>query len=243
MKLEGGFGYQGALLMDGKTENLQCGLCGDWVIGLPHHLRREHSMSASAYKEKVGLMQNTALISEKTRELMVRNGLSMERRKSNLIPGGGGMTEAARLKMKRSRSKKRREFQNIMGTCPDQLIDRLRKLKEKLGRTPKQGECTFEGTLVRTFGSWKEAVFRAGIDYHVPGKNRRYNRTNEMLLRELAIFCETNQRRPTRSDATRKIFPYQDTYRHRFGSMAKAAKKVLSSELYAKCFSKRYVTK
>lgn len=82
MKFEGGFGFQGVLLFDGKTDKVQCHLCGNWMDYLPNHLMREHSMKASAYKDLVGLRQSTALLNEAQREKLIESGL--EKRIKNL---------------------------------------------------------------------------------------------------------------------------------------------------------------
>ena len=137
MKYESGFGFQGLLLFDGKTKKLQCHECGEWFHYLPDHLHREHNMTASAYKERVGLRQSTVLISEDTRHKLVAVGL--ERRLQNLIPGGL-KTEEMKEKIKATCLKRTREMENEHGTCPEQLLQRLNAEYEKYGRMPKQEE-------------------------------------------------------------------------------------------------------
>lgn len=76
MKFEEGYGYLGTLLFDGKTDTIQCHFCGDWFSYLPHHLHKEHSMTAKQYKEKIGLLSSSALISESEREKLMHRLVS-----------------------------------------------------------------------------------------------------------------------------------------------------------------------
>ena len=69
-----GYGFEGVLLFDGKSDKIQCHFCGDWYDFLPSHIRKEHSIKTSEYKELVGLTSRTALISEKVRTKMIANG-------------------------------------------------------------------------------------------------------------------------------------------------------------------------
>lgn len=167
MPYEGGHGYQGVLMFDGEKDTVQCHLCGEWFEYLPNHLHREHTTSASEYKEMVGLLQSTALLGEKQRAVLIQKGVE---RFKNLRPGQK-KTKAEKIKIRDTvrRNRENRERQNLTGTCPDQLIDRLRNQYARLGHSPTTKEVGSKETYERVFGSWKEACERAGIPYIPPG--------------------------------------------------------------------------
>lgn len=162
MKFEGGFGFDGVLALDGNDDKVQCHFCGQWFGALHNHLAREHAMSVAEYKELTGLNSKTALISEKFRESLVRSG--MKKRMKNLRPNKGH-TAQTKAKIRATLQQNRMAIKNQRGTCPEQLIDRLIRLKEKLGRTPRHHEVPFMDSLKRTYGTYKEACRVANIAY------------------------------------------------------------------------------
>lgn len=199
MKFEEGYGYQGVLAFDGETEKVQCHFCGDWFGQLPHHIHREHNMRAQEYKALVGLAPTTALVNEHTRKKMIESGL--EKRAENLRPGVSP-SKATRDKIAKTLRENRREMQNVRGTCPEQLLDRLRKHAEKLGRTPKEREITYHSTLKSVFGSVRNAVELAGLEPRPYGQTVNNPRliTKEKLVKEVVQFLETHKRLPRFKD-------------------------------------------
>jgi hypothetical protein len=154
-----GFGYEGVLLFDGETDKVQCHLCGDWFETLGNHTAREHGMGVGEYKKMVGLSKNTALIGEKYRAKLIASG---QKRFNNIRPGTK-MTEETKKKISDTLKEIRREQQNLTGTCPAQLIDRLKKRAEILGRCPTVKEVSFRETLIKVYGSFSEACRVAGL--------------------------------------------------------------------------------
>lgn len=169
MKLRGGFGYEGVLLFDTTSEEIQCHFCGNWYGSLPHHLKREHNMSAANYKKEVGLLQSTALLSESARAKLIASGL--DKRLQNLrIQGKKSAATKAKISATiKENQKNRLEIKNITGTCPEQLISRLQSLTTKLGHPPRHNDVSFRESITKTFGSMKKAFEIAGIPYHPPG--------------------------------------------------------------------------
>jgi len=199
MPYEGGHGYRGILLYDGKTDKVQCHECGEWFGYLPNHLRKEHNMRARQYKERVGLRQTTALISETNRKKLIKNGLKA--RMKNLRPGGK-QSEETKQKIRETLKNKTDEKANETGTCPLQLLDRLIKLHDKLGRTPSQKEITFYDALVNEHGDMKTACMRAGIPYRKPGQNInnpqwKYNKKE--IKKAIYKYWEKNKTLPLKS--------------------------------------------
>jgi hypothetical protein len=230
MKFTEGYGFMGALVFDGKTDQIQCHLCGEWFGSLGHHLAREHNMKASAYKEKVGLLQTTALVSESARAKMIANGL--EKRKRNLIPGKK-KTQEEKDKISRTlrENAEKAEGMNLKGTCPAQIIDRMQKIAQEKGDKLKMKD--FKTSLCdlakKTYGSVKEACKIAGINYREPGKTLKNDlvkpeERRESLLEDLRRFERINGRRPSTSDTKRNLVPSWNTYRKHFGSWKKAYK-------------------
>lgn len=177
MPYVGGYGYQGVLLFNGEDDKVQCHLCGDWFAYLSHHLHREHSMSAAQYKTEVGLSQTTALLGEKQRAVLIKNGL--DKRLKNLRINRHH-SEASRKKISETLKNLTREKQNKFGTCPEQLLQRIKDKFLELGRTPTQKEITGYQTIVKVWGTWKRAIEIAGIPYRQPtvpinGYKYRYN--------------------------------------------------------------------
>lgn len=228
MKFEGGYGFVGALIYDAKSDQIQCHYCGEWFDILQHHLKKEHNMSVPQYKEKVGLNKKTALISENFRAILIRSGLKT--RIKNLRRNTHH-TKASRLKISNSLKLNMMEKRNGTNTCPEQLLERLVKRYNELGRTPlvhsRSGELTFRDSLIKVFGSMKKACKLAGIPYRKTSQNRDQvdfsaHYDNAALLDFLRMFEKNNKRKPSQSDARRGLIPSASRYVRRFGSWKKA---------------------
>lgn len=167
MTFEGGYGFMGVLAHDGADDKVQCHFCGNWYGSLGAHLTREHNMSASEYKELVGLNTSTALISEKHREALIASGL--DKRLQNLR-AGGKMSEETKRKIRATLKKNSMENKNRNNTCPEQLLTRLENRANELGRTPTTRELPFYEALCRTFGSYAEACRMANLKVRKNGE-------------------------------------------------------------------------
>lgn len=207
MKFDDGFGYQGVLLFDGASDKVQCHFCGNWFEYLGNHLAKEHNMTAREYKELAGLNQTTALIGEKFRAKLIESGT--EKRMKNLKKGGK-MKEETKEKIRQSLKNLTMEKKNLRGTCPEQLIERLIKCyKEKGGVYLSSKEITFYPTLIRTYGTYKNACEIAGIPYNDPLKalergrktmSLKQEKKREELMQYMMKFFEANGRYPAMTD-------------------------------------------
>lgn len=181
MEFKPGYGFLGALIHDDATGKVQCHFCGKWFEALGNHLHKEHNMSASEYKKKVGLNTSTALISEPYRDKLIANGL--ERRIKNLRKWKGiKRSKATRAKISATLKEYRAEKQNQNNTCPEQLLERLLVEFKKNGRTPnlhrgggsgRPKGIPFRETLIKVYGSMENACKMAGIPYRKPGETVR----------------------------------------------------------------------
>jgi len=230
MKFDEGFGYVGALVFDGNTDKIQCHFCGEWLGSLPHHLKREHNMSASEYKERVGLFQNTALISESARAKLIASGL--DKRLQNLR-AGGKKTEEQKEKIRATliENGKKPEGKNLRGTCPAQLIDRLQKIYREKGEQMNMRDISsMREMLKRTFGSMHQACAIAGVPYNAPGFNRSEKKyTEEDALNFIKEFIARFDRIPKFKDF--KLEGKKGLYVARINSFKKL--KELSTIAYA----------
>lgn len=215
-----GYGFQGVLLFDGSTDQIQCHICGEWFHSLGRHLNREHNITAAKYKTLVGLRQTSALISETVRAKLIAHGTE---RFKNLIPGKK-KSEAEKEKISTTLKKNPRETQNENGSCPEQLITRLQKRATELGRCPIRDEVPFETTLARVFGSFREACIVAGLNPLKKGQTLGHGPKMEKkeLLDMIRAFIKTNGRNPTKSDFTRGLLPNINRYHKHFGGTKNA---------------------
>jgi hypothetical protein len=234
MPYEGGHGYRGVLLFDGSSDRVQCHFCGSWEQNLPAHLWYSHKTKAMVYKKMVGLGKRTALISETIREKLIASG--HEQRMNNLRPGKK-LTAEQRKKIAKGLAEyyKTTEMQNVHGTCPLQLITKLRTLAEKLGRAPKHDEIPSYESYMKVFGSVKNALLRAGITPRKSGVNvtwragkqknvgtidQRY--TRELVLGMVRDFMKEHGRDPSISDCRRGLLPSHSTFTTMFGGLRAA---------------------
>lgn len=213
MKYEKGYGYLGAVVFDGETDKIQCSLCGEWFVQLAPHLKREHNMKVGAYKEELGLFQNTALIGENMRAKLIATGL--DKRMQNLRQahlkrkkGGFKVSESTRAKIRATLKKnaEKSEHKNLRGTCPAQLLDRMKKIYDREGENLSIHEHFggLEYSIIKTYGSFKEACRLAGIPYRKPGTNRNYNHSikhrDSDVLDFMKEFITRFNRMPKRKD-------------------------------------------
>jgi hypothetical protein len=223
---EGGFGYQGILLMNEKDDTLQCHLCGEWVSFLAKHSLFAHGINAKDYRKKTGLLRGTALLNNASR---IRMSESAKQRvaHSPLFPPLKGKTWTDEQRKRYEDGMTGRasmEAKNKHGTCPAQLLDRLRADAERLGRTPQAASCPYSRAIYRTYGTWGNALKLAGLE---PNRVGKLPLQREDLLDALRRFKEREGRFPLASDFRRKELPTSIApYYRLFGSL-EAAKQLV----------------
>jgi hypothetical protein len=192
-----GYGYEGVLVFDGETDKVQCHFCGQWFHALGNHIKKEHALSASHYKELTGLSQTTALIGEKFRQKLIENG---KERFNNLKPGGKKSEETKR-KISETLKFVTRQRQNVTGTCPLQLIDRLQKKAKELGRCPTRREISFNDAIRSVYGSFTNACEIAGLTPLKPSQtNRKTMYNKQFFVEKFRTFWIKNKRFPKTKD-------------------------------------------
>jgi len=217
-KFKEGFGYEGVLMYSKSEGRVQCHFCGRLFRMLNNgHLGKVHGMTASEYKEKVGLKQSSALMGEETREkLLARpyNPNHMEELKK------AQKRRAERIKKGlpdlQSGFKQRLEKKNERGTCPEQLLDRIRDAVKQLGHTPtmeefvRLNEGKYYGSIRNTYGTWTNAVMKLGLQTHY----KKY--TKDKLLDAMRNFYVVHHRSPKWSDMERGLLPSSTAYYYHF---------------------------
>lgn len=228
--VEGGFGYFGTVAYNLERTHVQCHLCGSFFRRLGLHIRYSHDSSVKDYKAQFGLNLNRSLIAPIERERYQQHWESLsesekeevrERMRQNMHLG----TEAAR-KVVIDRSKKL-ETRNLEGTCPDQLLDKISKLKDEIGHTPtiaefkKRYNNQYYKIIYSTFGTWNEALKVLGMTINSKrGPSRQY--TEESLIEMIRNFKKIYKREPYKRDTRDGTLPSEMTMTRYFGSWSKA---------------------
>lgn len=242
-KVENGHGYQGALLGTIDGTKVQCHMCGDLWADLAKHVLMSHKKEVAGvreYKERFGLAFETALVSEEIR--MLRKAESLKQWYSMSASEKETMRRKSREGYRKwlrengrkfNQPKQQLETKNVRGTCPDQLLAKILACKEDIGYTPSKVDFIkwdnnsqrYVHLIYKTFGSWKEAVKKAGLtpkSIRQNGGKRNYS--DEELLDSLSSFKDEFGKIPSASDCRRGFLLDYNIYVRRFGSFPNARK-------------------
>lgn len=231
-----GHGYYGTLQQTADGKLIQCHLCGELFENLGSHVIQKHQVPTRQYKIRFQLQMGTALISdterEKRKEGMQRflNRMSNEQR----IDFFEKLQISVKERTKNSRYKHNfnhnlsLEYKNKKGLCPDQILNKIHLLRQKLNRVPKIREFEKEyginhrHVVIITFGSWNKALLKLDPNIKVTPNYSKKRYSNEELLERLRKFKAEMSRFPTHEDCRRGLLPSSYTYYHRFGGLIKA---------------------
>jgi hypothetical protein len=227
-KVENGFGYYGVICETDNGEWVQCHECGKLVKSLAHHASA-HNMTSLEYRDKFKIGRTSSVTATKSRELKQE---AYKKRDPKLIMKATKAMEKYREDVasgKRKYVNGRKgiplDVRNKKGTCPDQLLDKLRVIAATEGRHPSyRFMAKKHGGLLRsiltTFGSFREAVVMAGLQEKYDYDTRRYSR--EELIRYLQIFYKEYGRTVMVSDFATGQLPDYKTYYREFGGISQA---------------------
>lgn len=237
-KVKNGYGFIGCLLSTIEGDAVQCHICGELFIDLAKHVSQKHNITSVEYKDKFQLARKTALISENER--MARKQRFLNYLKSLTEEEKREFKIRARERYKNNHSRSRQislETKNKRGTCPDQLLQKIKDVAKKIGHTPSKtefiNECDsqrYVHLIYKTFGSWTKALKLIGMEPKKPintGNSDGYNQYNkkysdEELLEYLVIFAQENNRKPTATDFRRGLLPPYYHYTRRWGGIENA---------------------
>lgn len=222
-----GFGYYGALAVTTDGQYVQCHMCGQLFHNLGPHLYTKHKITARDYREKFQLAYQTSLTSETERQRMKETTLKWlksmtpAQRKKLLEYQIECAREGRRLRHS-AQPKIRLETMNKRGVCPDQLLDKIKEVKEKIGHTPTSKEFVkvlgtqrYKHLIFKVFGSWRDALKSMGEEIARP-KNTY---TDDELIGYFKRYYEKTGNIPTYTDLKRGILPDYTTYKRRFGNL------------------------
>lgn len=223
--VNGGYGYYGTLAGDEGKTKIQCHICGKMFSALTRHIIT-HGLTTKEYKTKFRLASETALVSDQLREQRIESYKNRPYPWDNAEHKARAMANLAKGRGRASVMKGRRhslEEKNKRGTCPDQLLDRIRALKKTNPTTTdykKKFGMQFLGSILRTFGTWNRAVRLAGF---IPGQKGPKRTHKELVVKELKNFYEVHKRTPVSSDFKRGDFSASVvTVQKMFGTLNKA---------------------
>ena len=147
-----GFGYMGVLAQDSKSGKLQCHKCGEWYEQLPTHIQK-HNLNANSYREQFGLLTSTALKSQRIR--LIHSQVMIDFRKTGKKKFLRKFKKNNKESANRKGKPKALESQNQYGNCDLQIINKIIKLGEELGKTPTLIDIKkeFGGGMVSTMHS------------------------------------------------------------------------------------------
>jgi len=239
---KGNHGFYGALLSTVDGELIQCHICGKLYKSLIFHVKSAHKINTKEYRKKFNLAGSTALVSEvlrnkyKKRTIDWLNKMSKEEKETYFE------RKRERIKKWYARTKKdgtlhekmshpiTLETKNKRGTCPDQLLDKIKKVSNQLGHTPSKREfiqvCEtqrYMHLIYKTFGSWPNALKMAKLNPKPKTENgghRKYS--DEELLEYLRIFTQEFNKVPTYTDFRRGLLPDYAIYTRRWGGIENA---------------------
>lgn len=227
-KIKDGWGYYGVIAESENKEYLQCHECGEFVKSLSHHASK-HKMTAVEYKDKYKIGRTISLLSTATRTL--RQEIFRDNADKIIPKAVKGMAkyredvENGKRPYVMGRKGIPLEKRNRMGTCPDQLLDRLQKIAITNGEQPSYRYMAKKhGGLLRsiltTYGSYRKAIVLAGLQKDLDYDTRKFTRAQ--LLDFLRVFYKTHGRTVMVSDFRTGELPDYARYLKTFGGIAQA---------------------
>lgn len=228
-----GHGFVGVVIKSKDGEYIQSNIDGKFYKKITNaHVKKAGYDLVRDYKEHFGIGWHTPLCGDTTLKLMKE---AAERRYLNTPPEvflamqkkGQVATREKRINEARMGSKTAIEHRNKRGTCPDQLLDKIIKLHEKLGVVPSTDDFRAEygtkymGIMYHHFGSWVNAVKLAGFVPRSEGKPS-YKYSKEELVERLKVFFEKERRSPLTKDFGYGVLPCRATFRKHWGTLNEA---------------------
>lgn len=245
-KVEKGFGYLGCISGTPDGKKIECHICGGLKENLNHHVLLKHKMKLNEYKDTYSIAHGTKLISpafKEQRRLDFLERFPKEVRDAGRMKGYKKMLADIKAGRKVKNKKYSLETLNKRGTCPDQIIAKLKEVTKLIDKVPTGIEFTEHAgqkyylAALREFGTFNGALKKAQLEVQKAGmsKGTKFKRWHEdELLECIKIFFDEYRRIPTYSDFGHGILPRHQIYMRRFGGIENARQMVLPNELQAK---------
>lgn len=204
----------------GKPGNLLCAYCGGTFENLGTHVKPKHGLSTREYKEEVGLLQKSALVSERLRNTRSATQLRMIR-SGKYDPTQHRFTKGFKPAPHRTRDGRiKPEFLNKTGRCRSQVVQVARSIRQRTGRISEKElrrHGIYMNTVKRYFGTMNGLRIEAGM----PPVAKRHSYSAFELKQSLWALAQSLGRTPTQSDCRRFGLPTQKVFAREFGSVYK----------------------
>ena len=182
--LKDGYGYLGVLIINKKTGNVQCHICGNWFKSIGHHSIQKHKLTISNYKIKYGFpmhyplcnvdlslkQHNSAL--EKLKEGKIGGHFA----KNNLIKGHKMLRKKHHISYAKLNSK---------AICPEQVYRRVLLLADKLEHFPtttdfQKEEPSLLSLICNRYGSLNK--FKQKFNFPILRKGKNVRTKDECIV-------------------------------------------------------------
>lgn len=226
-RIKDGFGYYGTLAYNKDRTHTQCFICGYYFRNLPYHISRNHK-PVRQYRQEYGLGMGISLIAPVERQNRLRywEHLTPDEKIKRIKRLRTKGTNSEQGSLKGGRTRKSLYQKNLEGRCPEQLLNKIQLLADKLGRTPTAADLKkeygggLEGSIVLTFGSWTEALRILGLTPIAPGSKVTHTRASVISM--LIDFKKRYGREPYTKDLIGGLLPSFWTFNKLFGGLEEA---------------------
>lgn len=225
-KVNEGYGFYGTMGHSEDGRFVQCHECGGLFGNLGQHAQKKHDLKSTEYRQKYQLMAKTSLMSHQSRKVYASTYqyLWTEEHKQYLREQRAKI-DKSKVGVKGGKVRRALEKKNKLGTCPDQLIDKIQRLSVTLRRVPSYTEFEKEyglgvmDAVVNEHGGWIKAVHKAGL---IPAKEAATYDRGDMLMK-LVRFRKKHGRDALSNDLNSLSYlPSLSTYQRAFGSLHEA---------------------
>jgi hypothetical protein len=238
-EIAGGFGYDGVLLRNKKTDRVQCHLCGKWMAFLGGHLHWSHKITADDYRMKFNLPIAFPLCGKgySTKRSNIANRLENLDRIKNFA-NNGHLLKKTWVRNRNRWTKSCLAIQNQVGGCKKQLVERYVIVSDKLGheagfRDIEKYDPPLRGLIVRRYGNLNK--FREENGFNIRPKAKGWKKLQ--IISAVRKFAIDHHKIPTTTDfkKTDGKYPSWTSIKRHFGSF----RRLLSIAGYEHFYHKR----
>lgn len=173
LQLAEGFGYKGVLLQTDNREFVQCHECGKWMASLGGNHVFSHNMTMEEYRDKHGLLQKYALVSDVLSNKMAES--AHERHAAGTFNSSGvfdsELAKKVSVNAQKARQKRRLvhnvQHSNKHGFCEQQLgfrlVEYIKKYRNLPSRSQKGEGLSLTIALKRRHGTTNDGFKHYGL--------------------------------------------------------------------------------
>lgn len=207
-KVEGGFGYYGAVTETNDGELIQCHICGYYYANVGAHVRFKHGVASRDYKLKYGLRIMDGLVSKNQRERYQAqyNSTNRKTRADYAAMSAKGAKVMKKKGYKPGGDMWNAQTRNEKGMCKEQTIAKIKRLAEMTNNRPTENAFCREfgwgqrNVVQHWFGSWAAAMEELGLPTWREIKASDWVERKAKALDDIYAFYEAEHRTPQFSD-------------------------------------------